>query len=186
MAISPPSDIVLDVVRAAEPEAVATARARLAEGRPASVPDGADFASVSASRGTTFGRAAASANTDSTREAYVQFESMVLQTFLQSMLPSDSKSVYGKGLAGDMWRSLLAQQLGGVMAERGGIGIADHLLAGRYKQGEKTASIGPIPRAAHRAELDGREMVGTALVHEIQRHVSQSMLDGTALGRRGK
>lgn len=181
MAISPPSDIVLDVVRAAEPEAVAVARARLAEGKAASGLGGEDFTRLAVARATPFGRAAAAAaseGSDPARKAYTQFEAMVLQSFLQSMLPSDNESVYGKGLSGDMWRSLLAQELSGVMAERGGIGIADRLLAKQYRQGEEVKAIGPIPRAAHRQELDGREMMSTALVTEIQRHIAQSMLGG--------
>jgi Rod binding domain-containing protein len=186
LAISPPSDIVMDVLRAAEPEAVAAAREKLASGRPVNQPGGAEFARLAVARATPFGRASAAATTDApdqARAAYTQFEAMVLQSFLQSMLPSDNESVYGKGLSGDMWRSLLAQQLGGVMAERGGIGIADRLLAKQYREGDKARSIGPVPQASHRAELDGREMVGSALVHEIQRHIAQSMLGGGKTGK---
>jgi Rod binding domain-containing protein len=184
LAISPPSDIVLDVVRAAEPEAVAQARAKLASARAANAPDGAGFAPLAHVRGgVAFGRAAAAgAADDPQRGAYVKFEAMVLQNFLQSMLPSENKSVYGQGLSGEMWRSLLAEQLSGVMAERGGIGIAQRMLAGRYKEGEKTVSIGAIPQAAHRQELDSREMLSTAMVHEVQRRISQSIFDGAKTG----
>ena len=61
---------------------------------------------------------------------------MVLQTFIQTMLPKDAEAVYGKGMAGDMWKSLLAEQLGDAMAERGGIGIADRVLGDHYIEGE--------------------------------------------------
>ena len=56
---------------------------------------------------------------------------MVLQTFIQNMLPKDGEAVYGKGMAGDMWKSLMAEKMAQVMAERGGIGIADRML-GQY------------------------------------------------------
>src|SRR5690606_36863105 len=64
--------------------------------------------------------------------SFKRFEAMVLQTFIQNMLPRDSASVYGKGMAGDMWKSLLAEKDAEVMAERGGIGIAYRVLGERY------------------------------------------------------
>lgn len=54
-----------------------------------------------------------------------KFEAFVLQSFLQEMLPKDMDNVYGGGLAGDYWRSMMAERLGEVMAETGSIGIAD-------------------------------------------------------------
>ncbi|MBL8578228.1 MAG: rod-binding protein [Mesorhizobium sp.] len=57
---------------------------------------------------------------------------MVLQTFIQNMLPKDGAAVYGKGMAGDMWKSLLAEKIADTMSERGGIGIADRMLGQRY------------------------------------------------------
>ncbi len=65
-------------------------------------------------------------------ESYRKFEAMVLQTFIQNMLPKDAGAFYGKGMAGDMWKSLLAEKMADVMAERGGIGIADRMM-GEYK-----------------------------------------------------
>jgi Rod binding domain-containing protein len=75
-----------------------------------------------------------------TPEAFKKFEAMVLQTFLQSMLPKDAEAVYGGGMAGDMWKSFLAQQLGEVMAERGGIGIADRILGPHYAAAPQTGN----------------------------------------------
>ena len=60
----------------------------------------------------------------------------MLQTFIQNMLPKDGAAVYGKGIAGDMWKSLLAEKLADVMAERGGIGISDRMLGDHYADGE--------------------------------------------------
>jgi peptidoglycan hydrolase FlgJ len=58
---------------------------------------------------------------------FAQFEALVLQTFIQAMLPKDAESVYGKGLSGDMWQSMLAQKIAEQVARRGGIGIAARL-----------------------------------------------------------
>ena len=69
---------------------------------------------------------------------------MVLQTFIQNMLPKDGAAVYGKGVAGDMWKSLMAEKLADVMAERGGIGIADRMLGDHYVEGKKALSVGAV------------------------------------------
>jgi hypothetical protein len=58
---------------------------------------------------------------------YSKFEAFILQTFMESMLPKDDK-IFGKGTAGNVWRSMLAEQLGAQLAKSGGIGIA-HMLA---------------------------------------------------------
>ena len=41
-------------------------------------------------------------------ESYRKFEAMVLQNFLKYMMPNDSEDVYGKGMAGDIWKSMSA------------------------------------------------------------------------------
>ncbi|GGE19749.1 hypothetical protein GCM10011390_43750 [Aureimonas endophytica] len=54
-----------------------------------------------------------------------QFESFVLQSFIEPMLPKSDSSYFGEGTAGSIWKSMLAERLGAEMAAAGGIGIAD-------------------------------------------------------------
>ena len=54
-----------------------------------------------------------------------QFESFVLRSFVESMLPEDNGSFFGTGTAGQIWKSMLAERIGDEMAKDGGIGIAD-------------------------------------------------------------
>jgi Rod binding domain-containing protein len=61
--------------------------------------------------------------------AYRKFEAFVLQTFIESMLPRGSAVNFGQGVAGDVWRSMLAEQLGTAVAKSGGVGIAKFLVA---------------------------------------------------------
>ena len=63
----------------------------------------------------------------STRDVPKEFEAFVLQTFIQEMLPKDAEGVYGTGIAGDIWRSMLSEKLAFEVAERGGLGIADQV-----------------------------------------------------------
>ncbi|MFE0019040.1 rod-binding protein [Mesorhizobium sp. NPDC059054] len=172
MAISPPSDIVLDVARAAEPMDVEAARAALTKRA-----GGASVAfSVDADMGSR--PAGAPAGTDRSQE-FKRFEAMVLQTFIQNMLPKDAESVYGKGLAGDMWKSQLAEHMADVMAERGGIGIARSMLVDHYRDGERTVPVGPVTGGPEKATIDEQNRLSDSLVQEIQRRMVRS-LDGDA------
>lgn len=172
MAISPPSDIVLDVARAAEPMDVEAARAALAKrAGGASVAFSVDANTAARPAGPSVGT--------NRGEEFKRFEAMVLQTFVQNMLPKDAESVYGKGLAGDMWKSQLAEHLADVMAERGGIGIARSLLADRYRDGERTVPVGPVAGGPERAAIDEQNRLSDSLVQEIQRRMVRS-LDGDA------
>jgi Rod binding domain-containing protein len=161
LAISPPSDIVLDVARAADPLQYRAAVEKLAQlsdvagaaadgfdallgtftadgaagADPAPDPMRADLRSrLAAALDGTIGEALDKA-TDKAAKPYRQFEAFVLQTFVQSMLPKDANHVFGDGLAGSFWSSMLAEQIAAQMAEAGGIGIADaiapHAGAGR-------------------------------------------------------
>ena len=112
MAVQLVTDLVLDVARAADPRKVAEARAALQTGVAAAKTAAADFTAAvtdAAPAVTALPRAVASAVP--AKGAAEQFEAYVLQNFVQSMLPADNESVYGKGLAGDMWKSMLAEQI---------------------------------------------------------------------------
>lgn len=124
MPISAPSQIGLDVMRPPALPDIAAARADLVRR-----PDASAAAFSVGEKGT---EAPAEAGKAAVPESFKRFEAMVLQTFIQNMLPKDGASVYGKGMAGEMWKSMLAEKVAGVVAERGGIGIADRMLGGRY------------------------------------------------------
>lgn len=76
-----------------------------------------------------------------------QFESFVLRSFVETMLPKDNSSFFGSGTAGGIWRSMMAERLGDEIAAAGGIGIADLLAESR-----DVAAAGDRLRAAHDAE----------------------------------
>jgi Rod binding domain-containing protein len=50
------------------------------------------------------------------------------------MLPQDASVVFGKGTAGTIWRSMLAEQIGNEMAKGNGVGIAKQLAKARYSE----------------------------------------------------
>lgn len=146
MAISPPSDLVLDVVKAADPMEVQAAQEKLKANRAA-------FAATSlAENGKGFsntvdvldhiGQKSGLSNvqnrtkTEEVPESYRKFEAMVLQNFVKSMLPSESEDVYGKGATGDIWKGMMAEQLGNTMAKGDGIGIAKQMYSEQLRRQE--------------------------------------------------
>lgn len=170
MAISPPSDIVLDVARAAGPADIAEARAALTRraggaAEPFSVGEAQALSQTSRTGGANEGDAA----------QFKRFEAMVLTTFIQNMLPKDSEGVYGEGLAGDMWKSQLAEHLADVMADRGGIGIARSLISDHYLDGKRKVSIGAVSGGPEKAEIDRQAALSTSLVQEMERQAAKSM-----------
>lgn len=173
LAISPPSDIVLDVARAVDPAAVETARVNLL--RRTGTASGAFSLTEAAAPGE-----AASPGVRAARQpdSLQRFEAMVLQTFFQNMMPKQTAAVYGEGMAGDMWKSMMAERLAGVVAERGGIGIADRMLRDHYVVDEKTVPIGPVSNLDARQDTDHQLMLSTAMVQEMQRKLTRAIADG--------
>jgi len=144
LAINPPSDIVLDVARAADPLRLHEAALKLSG---AVDGDGAGFGNLMdgleaagnrptllsapglAGLRTDFGPKGQQVDRDEAisgpaMKPYREFEAFVLQSFIQSMLPTDADGVFGRGTAGEMWKAMLAEQLGKQLARGGGIGIA--------------------------------------------------------------
>jgi len=68
------------------------------------------------------------AASDKAAKAQVDFEAMVLNGFVKEMLPKDASATFGQGLAGDMWKSMLADQVSRQIAKSGTLGIAKRLF----------------------------------------------------------
>jgi Rod binding domain-containing protein len=131
--------LVLDVVKAADPADVQAAQAKLLANRAAFAANslaenGNGFdAAVDVLKRTSTSSQAGLANTserttktDKVPEVYQKFEAMVLQNFLQNMMPK-SETFYGKGAAGEIWKGMMADQISGEMSKSGGVGIAEKM-----------------------------------------------------------
>ncbi|MBB3808003.1 rod-binding protein [Pseudochelatococcus contaminans] len=142
MAVALPADIVMDVARAADP-----ARFKVAVNR---LESGGDYAAVARDVALAFaaddtagffegaghvrqpfdaGQAVLRLGDRSGAggvkgSPYEQFEALTLQKFVEAMLPKESTAVFGKGFAGETWKSFLAEQMAAELARSGGIGIA--------------------------------------------------------------
>lgn len=68
-----------------------------------------------------------------TADAAQKFEAFVLQTFIQEMMPETQESVFGSGISGDFWKSMMAEKVAEQVAARGSLGIADMIRAGHLE-----------------------------------------------------
>jgi Rod binding domain-containing protein len=65
-----------------------------------------------------------------TPDAAEKFESFVLQSFIQEMMPKQAEGVFGAGISGDFWKSMMSEKIAEQVAARGGLGIAETVRAG--------------------------------------------------------
>ena len=142
MAADPSSDIVLEVAKAADPARAAAVAQRLSALAGAAATDEADFADALAATapaapaaapaaGNARARLAAAAGAvdDKADKVRTQFEAVMLNSFVSEMLPKDASATFGQGLAGDMWKSMLADQVSRQIAKSGALGIGKRLFA---------------------------------------------------------
>ena len=162
MAISPPSDILLDVASAADPASVRAATARLATlaADPAAQASGFNKALAAAKQNGMAGAvastaalpgqmvstmhapatsAAARASGSPKHDTYQKFEAVLLTSFVEAMLPKDD-DLYGDKQSASVYRSMLAEQFANQIAKAGGIGIAKAVEKAHPAQGAHAAA----------------------------------------------
>ena len=134
MSIAPPSDIILDVAQAADPQRLQAATVKLNTMATSSGGAAVDFASLLAGaakpaggvKGTAAGTVPVPTQASTVQpqmSPYRKFEAVLLQTFVQEMLPKDEK-LFGDAASSDVCRGLLAEKLADQLAKSGKIGIA--------------------------------------------------------------
>lgn len=139
MAITLSSDLIMDVVRSADPVRRSAAAAKLGSisgyvGKPnvfeAVVADEESRSerisnsslSLTFEDGGNGGREAV--------EHYRDFETFVLRNLFEALLPKSESGAFGTGPSADVWRSMAADELAKVYTEAGGTGIAG-MVSGR-------------------------------------------------------
>jgi peptidoglycan hydrolase FlgJ len=141
LSIKPPSDLLLDVARAADPATSAAAAERLAKIGAQSGAADAQFAQILNEVGppepspTSAGQLMAGTHVmprnsqpvDPSKKAYQGLEALLLQNLVETMLPQSS-DLFGQGSAGTIWRSMLAQELGTDLSKKVDLGIEPSYL----------------------------------------------------------
>ncbi len=152
MSVTLPSDLIADVMRNADPVRRSAAVGRLTSAAADSgqafdkTIDGVQAASASsagsvadAAQGPTLTSSPGAGRPASKSGTYQGFERMVLRNLFETLLPSGESGSFGGGPSAGIWRSMAADQLAGVYAKDGGIGIAKML---------EGAAQGSTPRRA--------------------------------------
>lgn len=165
MSIKPPSDLLLDVVRAADPATSAAATERLAKMAASGGKSDPAFSAVLSEVGTPSahpmnpaGQSVAAppsrfsgAPVDGNKKAYQGLEALLLRNLVETMMP-DNSELFGGGGAGTIWRSMLADQLGTSLSKKVDLGIAPkylHLGHGVRKMASDGGREPPIDEIPH-------------------------------------
>ena len=167
MSIKPPSDILLDIARAADPAKSSAAMERLTRLAADSGVDNTQFSDILSHVDTP--RAASNAaslpalaeprfaNTQPEKtkdaaetKAYQGIAALLLENLVENMLP-ESDEFFGSEAGAGIWRSMLAQELGTNLSKSVDLGIApkhiksSHTHHGWRPGGELQASLAPLP-----------------------------------------
>jgi peptidoglycan hydrolase FlgJ len=160
MAFNPRTDVVLEVLSAADPSRASLAAQRLnalanSNAPPADFAANLDRAAGTATAMTSPVASAADARSrlteapggpDKLGQAKTQFEAMMLNSFVGELLPKDAGEVFGQGMAGDMWRSMLAEQVSMQIAKSGKLGLARRLFA-THEFAPRSTRVGEAAKA---------------------------------------
>ena len=98
----------------------------------------------------------------------------MLQSFIRTMLPKNAENVFGKGTAGEVWKSMLAEKLADEIARSGQIGIAKRLAAVEAARTAARSLPATVLRLQSATRLSSAE-------RGLRRHASQRPGRGSAL-----
>jgi flagellar protein FlgJ len=176
VAINPPSDIVLDVARAGDPTRVQAAVDKLSRMAGPDAPKGAAFSDVlGATTPAPALRALPGVQIGSSPDRvpqntnpYQNLEAVMLQGFVEYMMPSDSDGLYGDKAADGVMRGMFAEQIAMQMAKSGKLGIAKMMAKQHPLAPDDHKGMHPLvlPTALHMPALpptgDANEIKPTA------------------------
>ena len=184
MAINPPSDLVLDVAMAADPDTLRTSLEKLrsmASDRVAAQMQLSreNFASMQQPAPTS-GSVAGSV-THAPNAAFKKFEAFMLQSFVESMFAGDNQAVFGEGIAGDYWKSMMAEAVANKMADAGGIGVA-RMLEQQSAKKAKSEAAAQAEGATSGISIDQHHLQNqdsNVILYQIQRQLIHKQLKST-------
>ncbi len=184
MAINPPSDLVLDVAMAADPD---TMRASVEKLRAMVSSRVANQTQLSRDNFAALQRTDAPGDSGATPKtpeapnpAYKKFEAFMLQSFVESMFTGDNQAVFGEGIAGDYWKSMMAEAVANKMSDAGGIGIARMLEQQSAKKAKTEAAQAAEPKTdMSNDQLNFRQQDSNVILYQIERQLIHKQLKST-------
>ena len=176
MAVDFPSDLILDVARAADPVKAQHVAARLTGA--ASGSDASAVLTNAAKIGRHLSRVHQGQKPE---EAAKQFEALLVANMVKDMIGETGASFYGEGFAGDVWKSMMSEQIANQVVKGADFGVADMLVKSFVHDGEKIAAVSGV-NDAKSTPLENRELdAARSGTNEISRDFIRKMMqiDGT-------
>jgi Rod binding domain-containing protein len=184
MAINPPSDLVLDVAMAADPDTLRASLEKLrsmASDRVAAQMQLSRENFASMQQPVSAGGSIAGNVTHAPNAAFKKFEAFMLQSFVESMFAGDNQAVFGEGIAGDYWKSMMAEAVANKMADAGGIGVARMLEQQSVKRAKSEAAT-QAEGAASEISTDQHQFQrqdSNVILYQIERQLIHKQLKST-------
>ncbi len=88
-------------------------------------------------------------------DAAEKFEAFVLQSFIQEMMPDQAEGVFGAGISGDFWKSMMSEKIAEQVAARGGIGLAETVRQGHADLSSRPVGGASAGVVSHLATMSG-------------------------------
>lgn len=169
MSINPPSDLVLDVAKAADPQVMRASMERLrtmaADRAAVQTPlSSQNFAHLQTGRISSEGT---QSSIPVSNPAFKKFEAVMLQSFVESMFAGENQAVYGEGIAGGYWKSMMSEAIANQMADAGGIGIA-RMLEEQSAKRIKNEAVQPLDTTS---PISTKEQGSNPVFYQIERLV---------------
>jgi len=176
MAVDFPSDLVLDVARAADPAGTRTLEARLNGGASA---DKASGIGEAARFGNHLSRVAQGKDA---KEAGKEFEAMLLSSMIEDMMTDTGESYFGGGFAGDVWKSMMAEQIAAQVAKGTDLGLASKVANYVVRQGETIEPLRGINDTQTTSEAARMQDAARRGTQEISRDFIRDMMSPVGSG----
>lgn len=178
MAVDFPSDLVLDVARAADPAGTRTLEARLKSGASG---DAASTIGEAARFGTHLSRVTQGA---AAKDAGKEFEALIVSNMIEDMMTDTGESFFGGGFAGDVWKSMMAEQIAMQVVKGADFGVGSAISNYVVREGDTVAPLRGIndPQAA--SEAARAEDAARRGTQEISRDFIRDMMTPVGPGTR--
>jgi Rod binding domain-containing protein len=132
MAVDLPTDLILDVARAADPMVAREAQNRLAD--------------TSVSVADT-GRISRTEGSKDAFEVAKEFESLLVANMIDDMMGDGESEVFGGGFAGGVWKSMMAEQMANAIVKSTDFGVASKVATYFVRSGDMIEPMSGINNA---------------------------------------
>lgn len=178
MAVEFPSDLILDVARAADPVRARKTVAALSGG----VDAPASAGSAARTPGAQFTRAAQTKDVGSVAK---QFEAFLVTNMVSTMMPGDDDEGYfGGGFAGGVWKSMMAEQIANQAVKTTDFGVASKISQYFTTDGKTVEPMSGVNDAQATVEQTRSLDAARAGTEEISRDFIHKMLSLVRPGER--